>query len=75
MNFKEATDRLFDRVDHAELARALGVSVASIRQARLRRNAKAYREPPKGWEIPMLRLAERRVAHFRHLIDTLRERE
>lgn len=30
MNFKEATDGLFDRIDHAELAETLGVSVASI---------------------------------------------
>ncbi len=33
MNFKEATDGLFDRIDHTELAEALGVSVASVRQA------------------------------------------
>ena len=35
MNFREATDGLFSRVSHEDLARALGVSVASIRQARL----------------------------------------
>jgi hypothetical protein len=45
MDFKEATDGLFGRVDHDALAKALGVSVASIRQARLRPEAGAHRSP------------------------------
>jgi hypothetical protein len=73
MNFKEATDGLFDRVDHAELAKALGVSVASIRQARLSPTAKAYRQPPNNWENVVIRLAEERVWHYRELIETLRK--
>jgi hypothetical protein len=72
MNFKEATDGLFDRVSHEELAEALGVSVASIRQARLSPSAKAYREPPKDWERAVIRLAEKRVWHCRKLIDQVR---
>jgi hypothetical protein len=72
MNFKQATDRLFSRIDHPDLARALGVSVASIRQARLKPNAKAHRSPPPDWENAMLRLAEERVRHFRELIDEIR---
>ena len=31
MDFKEATDELFARIDHAELAEALGVSIATVR--------------------------------------------
>ena len=73
MNFKQATDELFDRVDHAELAKALGVSVASIRQARLSPQAKAFREPPKNWSESVVKLAERRVAQYRKLIDRLRQ--
>ena len=72
MNFKQATDRLFSRIDHPDLARALGVSVASIRQARLKPNAKAHRSPPPDWENGLLRLAEERVRHFRELIDEIR---
>ena len=72
MNFKEATDGLFDRIDHAELAKALGVSVASIRQARLNPEAKAHREPPPNWESALIRLAEKRVWHYRHLIEQIR---
>jgi hypothetical protein len=72
MNFKQATDGLFDRIDHAELAKALGVSVASIRQARLRPTAKAYREPPPNWQSALIRLAEKRVSHFQRLIKRMR---
>jgi hypothetical protein len=67
MDFKEATDGLFDRIDHAELAEALDVSVASIRQARLSRTAKAYREPPSNWEGAIIRMAQERATHFQKL--------
>jgi hypothetical protein len=72
MNFKKATDLLLDRIDHAELAKALDVSVASIRQARLSPTAKAYREPPANWQRAVIRLAENRVSHFRRLIKQIR---
>jgi hypothetical protein len=72
MNFKQATDRLFSRVDHQDLAKALGVSVASIRQARLKPDALAHRSPPPDWENALVRLAEERVGHFRKLIEEIR---
>jgi hypothetical protein len=72
MNFKEATDNLFDRIDHAELAKALGVSVASIRQARLIPSARAYRVPPPNWQHAVIGLAEERVRHYRRLIQNMR---
>ena len=72
MNFKTATDRLFSRVDHKDLAKALGVSVASIRQARLRPDALAHRSPPPDWEKALIHLAEERVWHFRKLIEEMR---
>lgn len=74
MEFKEATDRLFDRIDHADLAGSLNISVASIRQARLSRGAKAYREPPKGWESAVIRLAEKRASSLNRLVEQLRGR-
>jgi hypothetical protein len=72
MNFKEATDRLFSPIDHKDLARALGVSVASVRQARLKYEASAHRSPPADWESTVIRLAEERVWHFRDLIENIR---
>lgn len=71
MNFREATDSLFDRVDHEQLASRLGVSVASIRQARLRPDAGAHRAPPEHWRTTVLRLAEERVHHYSDLIAEL----
>jgi hypothetical protein len=72
MDFKKATDRLFVRIDHADLAEALGVSVASIRQARLHTDAKAHRTAPTKWEQSVIRLAERQIMRYRKLIEDLR---
>lgn len=75
MDFKEATDLLLAHIEHAELADALGVSVASIRQARLPPKAKAYRQPPKRWREDVIRLAERQSAHYKSLADNLKADE
>jgi hypothetical protein len=73
MNFKEATDGLFDRISHEQLAEALGVSVAAIRQARLTPTAKAYRAAPREWQEAVIRLAEGRLKHYKHVIGRIRE--
>jgi hypothetical protein len=72
MTFKKATDCLFSRMSHDDLAKALKVSVASIRQARLSPDALAHRSPPRDWEDAVLQLAEERVLHFRKLIEEIR---
>ena len=72
MDFKEATDGLLSSVHQEQLAKALGVSVASIRQARLRADAHAHRRPPEEWKYAVIRLAEERVWHYRRLIESLR---
>src|SRR5271156_1666314 len=72
MTFKKATDRLFSRIGHEDLAKALKVSIASIRQARLSPDALAHRSPPPDWENAVLRLAEEQVWHFRKLIEEIR---
>ena len=71
MNFKKATDGLFKRVSHEDLADQLGVSVAAIRQARLDVSAKAHREPPKRWEQAVAELAENRIRQYHELIGEL----
>jgi hypothetical protein len=75
MDFRKATDDLFARVTHQDLAKALGVSVASVRQARLHSQANAHRSPPEDWRNATIRLAEERVWHYRRLIERLREQE
>jgi hypothetical protein len=72
MTFKKATDRLFSRIDHEDLAKALQVSVASIRQARLSPHALAHRSPPPDWENAVLRLAEEQEWRLRKLIEEIR---
>ncbi len=73
MDFREATDRLFNRVDHARLAKELGVSIASIRQARLRNTSAAHRSPPNDWRTAVLHLAEQEEQRHKELAQRLRE--
>ncbi|HEV7513960.1 MAG TPA: hypothetical protein VGO27_19855 [Candidatus Acidoferrum sp.] len=72
MDFREATDQLFHQIDHDTLAEELGVSVASIRQARLKPDSMAHRAPPKQWERAVLALAERQIEHYKKLAQKLR---
>jgi hypothetical protein len=71
VDFKKTTDALFERVTHEDLADALGVSVALIRQARLKPGTGAHRTPPEGWEKAVAKLAADRERHFCRLLDSL----
>jgi hypothetical protein len=73
MNFKKATDSLFFRIGHRELAKRLGVSVATIRQARLRPDASAHRTAPENWREAVVRIAEAQIMRYRKLIDEMRQ--
>lgn len=75
MDFRSATDLLFEKVGHEDLAKMLGTSVASIRQARLNEDARAKRAPPNGWEKAVMKLAEERVAVFADLVRRLKAEE
>jgi hypothetical protein len=72
MNFREAVDALCASLSHEDVAKALGVSLQTVRQARLREDSRAFRTPPKNWERALTRLAENRVAYYRRLIEKLR---
>lgn len=71
MDFRKATDDLFSPVSHADLAKALGVSVPLVRQARLDEKAKAHRTAPEGWEKAIIRIAEKRIRQYESLIRRL----
>jgi hypothetical protein len=71
MDFREATENLCVPVTHGELAKALGVSVASIRQARLKPDANAHRSPPANWERTLIRLAEQQIYRYERLVKSL----
>jgi len=72
MDFRKATDDLCARIDHDDIAEALGVSVQTVRQARMAPDVPAHRSPPDEWEKGVIRLAEERLSHYRELIDRLR---
>jgi hypothetical protein len=73
MNFREAVDTLCSALNHEDVAKALGVSVQSIRQARMKEDSESFREPPKNWERALIRSAENRVSYYRRLIEKLRK--
>lgn len=71
MEFREATDELFSPISHSDLAAELGVSVPLIRQARLRSDAAAHRQPPRGWRTGVAALAKRRIKILKLLIERI----
>lgn len=75
ISFQQATDMLFDPVTHQDLARALRISIASIRQARLNTQARAHRPPPKGWENAVTDLARARLDHYNRLLELLTDQD
>lgn len=72
MNFREAVDALCDPLDHKKVAEALGVSLQAVRQARMAEESSAFRAPPKHWRDIIIRLAERRIMHYRQVIERVR---
>ncbi len=73
MDFKTATDLLTTCISHAEIADAAGVSIQSIRQARLDQNNPNHRPPPDGWEKAVIRLAKEKRRELKALIEQLRQ--
>lgn len=73
MDFREATRRLKDSPQDTELAQALGVTVQSIRQARLPDDQPGHRSPPDEWRTVVARMARERIDELRTLIRTLED--
>ncbi len=71
MSIRDAIDELGRRVTHEEIAAALGVSVASVRQYRLATDAKAHRSPPRTWKQVLAALARERANELVTLADEL----
>jgi hypothetical protein len=59
-------------VSQADLAKALGCSIPTLRQARLSEHAKARRSPPPGWEVAIAKLAEKKAEQLKKLAAKLR---
>ena len=74
-SFRTATDELTAVISHEELAKALGCSVATLRQARLDESAKAHRKPPEGWETVVAKLARAKAVALARLATGLKSSE
>jgi hypothetical protein len=72
MKFSEAVDSLCSSLNHGDVAKALGVSVQAVRQARLNEESSAFRAPPKSWKAAIIKLAEARVLYYRKLVNKLK---
>jgi hypothetical protein len=73
MDFKEASSRLTDGYSLGDLARATGMSEATIRRARLDPTSLAYRAPPANWKAAVVQLAEERIKALGELVADLQE--
>jgi hypothetical protein len=73
MDFKAATDRVAGCITHAEIAEACGVSIQSIRQARMDPSSPSYRNPPAGWEAVLAVLLLQRSAELAAFAAELRK--
>lgn len=71
MDFKTATDRVAGCISHAEIAEAAGVSVQTIRQARLDPSAPGHRPPPAGWRAFLAYVVRRRASELIKYADEL----
>lgn len=67
MDYKEATDRLFERITAMDLATELGVSQNAVARARLEPTTRDFRPPPSGWRTAVARLAGERAEELQRL--------
>lgn len=71
MEFKEAVEGLCSPITHQQLADALGVSRASVRQAMLPEGANARRKAPEGWQATVADLAGKHASRLQRLAKGL----
>jgi hypothetical protein len=67
VDYKEATDRLFERITAADLAEELGVSQNAVARARLDPKTRDYRPAPLGWVAAAAELARQRAGELLQL--------
>jgi hypothetical protein len=75
VDYKRATDRLFERITAEDLAAELSVSQNAIARARLDPATRGYRPPPAGWERAAARLAGEQAARLLQLQEELERPE
>lgn len=74
MDFRTAANIIGRQITTADMAKAVGMSDHSVRQARLIEGAPGYRTPPKEWETALVRLARERIAELEAIVRELEPR-
>jgi methyltransferase (TIGR00027 family) len=67
VDYKEATDRLLERITTADLVNKLGISRNANARARLDPAARDFRPAPDGWQAAVARLAGERAERLLRL--------
>lgn len=73
MNFRQATDELIAGVTLEDLAKALGVSIQAVRQARATPESTSHRPPPVGWEGAVSKIAVEKQLYYKKLAEKVRK--
>jgi hypothetical protein len=71
MDFAKATDELMKGLTRQEIAKGLGCSLSSVRQAKLGEGNAARRSPPQGWETRAAAMAEKEANRLLRLAKAL----
>ena len=71
MKFGAATDRIIECCRLHDVATALGCSYSLVRQARLSRTNVSFRNPPRGWQKALAKLARKRARELERLAEQL----
>ena len=71
MDFGKVTDELMKGLTREEIAKGLGCSLSSVRQAKLEEGNAARRSPPRGWEEALAHLAEKEGNRLLRLAKSL----
>jgi hypothetical protein len=75
VDYKEATDKLLERITTSDLAEELGVSQNAVARARLDPSTRDFRPPPAGWAAAVARVAGRRAAELLKLQEELQREQ
>lgn len=67
MDYKEATDRVLERITTRDLASELGISHDAVARTRLDPVTRGFRPPPDGWKAAVARLAGERASRLLRL--------
>jgi hypothetical protein len=70
-DFRAVMAELGAKIGADEMAAELGVSLQTIKQARMEADSAGRRPAPEGWEKAARKLAQRQAAYFQRLAEKL----